>query len=135
MLEPPVPTRSANRRAQPVSRILAVEDEPDLRFLLRRFLERVGHEVTEAGDGATALALALQSLPDLVITDMVMPVMTGAELIRCLRATPATAAVPILAVTGSPELAVGADVVLAKPYEWLELIAAAEALIKEGRDA
>lgn len=118
-----------------MSKILAVEDEPDLRFLLRRFLERGGHEVAEAGDGATALALTLQSLPDLVITDMVMPVMTGTELIRCMRATPATAAVPILAVTGSPELAVGADVVLTKPYEWIELIAAAEALIKEGRDA
>jgi CheY-like chemotaxis protein len=116
-----------------VSRILAVEDEPDLRFLLRRFLERAGHEVTEAGNGVIALEAAHQIRPDLVITDMAMPVMTGAELIRCLRADPATAAVPILAVSANPELADAADAVLAKPFDWLELVAVAEALIKEGR--
>ena len=57
-----------------------VDDEPDERFLLRRAFERAGHEVTDAADGAAALAIVRESLPDLVVTDMRMPVMDGAEL-------------------------------------------------------
>ena len=92
-----------------MARILVVDDEPDERFLLRRLFERAGHEVTEAADGAAALAIARESLPDLVVTDMRMPVMDGAELIRRLRADPATAGIPILASTGDTDLARGAD--------------------------
>jgi CheY-like chemotaxis protein len=116
-----------------VSRVLVVDDEPDLRFMLRRVFERAGHEVSEAGDGAAALTSVEQARPDLVVTDMTMPVMGGVELIRRLRAEPATAAVPILAVSGDSHLAVGADAVLAKPYAWKELLAVAEGLLKEGR--
>lgn len=64
-----------------MGRILVVDDEPDLRFVLRRFFTRAGHEVTEAGDGAATLAMLHQSPPDLVVTDMMMPVMGGVELI------------------------------------------------------
>lgn len=114
-------------------RVLVVDDEPDQRFILRRVFERAGHEVAEAGDGAAALSSVQQSRPDLVVTDMMMPVMGGVELIRRLRAEPTTAAVPILAVSGDPHLAVDADAVLAKAYAWKELIAVAEGLLKEGR--
>jgi CheY-like chemotaxis protein len=110
-----------------------VDDEPDLRFMLRRVFERARHEVSEAGDGAAALMSVEQARPDLVVTDMTMPVMGGVELIRRLRAEPATAAIPILAVSGDSHLAVGADAVLAKPYAWQELLAVAEGLLKEGR--
>ena len=82
-----------------------VDDEPDLRFILRRIFERAGHEVTDAGHGADALACLRESRPDLVVTDMMMPVMGGHELIRRLRGDPATARSPILAVTGNGELA------------------------------
>jgi CheY-like chemotaxis protein len=116
-----------------VGRILVVDDEPDLRFVLRRFFTRAGHEVTEAGDGAAALALVHQSPPDLVVTDMMMPVMGGVELIRRLRADPVTAAIPILSVSGDRHLAVGADAALAKPYQRAEIIAAAEGLLQEGQ--
>ncbi|MBG0568042.1 response regulator [Actinoplanes sp. NEAU-A11] len=61
-----------------MGRILVVDDEPDLRFVLRRVLMRAGHEVVEAGDGAAALAAVSAWLPDLVVTDMMMPVMGGA---------------------------------------------------------
>jgi circadian clock protein KaiC len=114
-------------------RILVVDDEPDERFLLRRLFERAGHEVTDANDGSAALAAVRESPPDLVVTDMMMPVMDGAELIRRLRGDPATAGIPILASTGDPDLAGNADVVVSKSFSRKHLIAAADALLKKGR--
>jgi CheY-like chemotaxis protein len=116
-----------------LSRILVVDDESAQRSLLRRILERAGHEVSEAGDGAAALEAVRESPPDLVVTDMMMPVMDGAELIRRLRCEPATAAIPIMAASGDSHLAVSADAVIAKPYSWCHLAETAEALLTEGR--
>jgi CheY-like chemotaxis protein len=116
-----------------VSRVLVVDDEPDQRFLLRRVLQRAGHEVSEATDGAAALRAVQESPPDLVVTDVMMPVMDGVELIRCLRGDPATAHIPILAASGDTHLAGAADAVLPKPYEWHHLLTLVEALLKEGR--
>ena len=117
-----------------MSRILVVDDEPAQRSLLRRILERAGHEVFDAGDGAAALQAVRESPPDLLVTDMMMPVMGGAELIRRLRCEPATAGIPILAASGDPSLAVGADAVCTKPYSWRHLVEVADALLGEGRD-
>ncbi|HET6483408.1 MAG TPA: response regulator, partial [Actinoplanes sp.] len=61
-----------------------MDDEPDLRYVLRRVFERAGHEVVDAGHGAAALEMVHRSPPDLVVTDMMMPVMGGVELIRRL---------------------------------------------------
>ena len=110
-----------------------VDDEPEQRFLLRRILERAGHEVSEAGDGAAALQSIRELAPDLVMTDMMMPVMGGAELIRRLRSEPATAAIPILAASGDIHLAGDADAVVSKPYTPDGLLVAADELLK-GRD-
>ena len=110
-----------------------VDDEPDLLFMLRRIFTRAGHETTQADNGAAALASVRQSPPDLVVTDIMMPVMGGVELIRALRADPATAAIPILAVSGDSHLAVDADAALAKPYQHAELLEVAERLLQEGR--
>jgi CheY-like chemotaxis protein len=110
-------------------RILIVDDEPDLRYLLRRVFERAGYEVAECSNGAMALETAHGSPPDLVVTDMMMPVMGGAELVRRLRADAVTAQIPILAVTGDAHLAGGADAVLAKPWTSQLLLAAATALM------
>jgi len=110
-----------------------VDDEPDLLFMLRRILTRAGHEITQADNGAVALASVRQSPPDLVVTDIMMPVMNGVELIRALRSDPATAAIPVLSVSGDSHLAVDADAVLAKPYRHAELLEVAERLLQEGR--
>jgi CheY-like chemotaxis protein len=118
-----------------MSRILVVDDEPDQRFLLRRIFERAGHKVSAAGDGAAALAAVRESPPDLVVTDIMMPVMGGVELIRQLRGEPATAGIPILAASGDSHLASEADAVLAKPYPWQRLLEIAEDLMREGRDS
>jgi CheY-like chemotaxis protein len=117
-----------------VCRILVVDDEPDLRFILRRIFERAGHEVADASDGLQALEWVQGSLPELVVTDMMMPVMNGRELIRRLRADPATAQIPILAVTGNIELADSADALLAKTYLPGQILAAAEALLASQGD-
>lgn len=114
------------------SKVLVVDDEPDLRFLLRRRFEKAGHEVFEAGDGATALRAVLAVRPDLVITDLTMPVMDGYELIRLLRADPATADIPILSVTANLRPPTGVDATIAKPYHWEELISVAERLLHDG---
>ena len=117
-----------------MSRILVVDDEPSQRYLLRRILERAGHEVSDACDGAAALQAVRESPPDLVVTDMMMPVMGGADLIQRLRCDPATAGIPILAASGDPHLADGADAVIAKPYSWRDLVEVADALLREGRN-
>lgn len=109
-----------------------VDDEPDQRFMLRRIFERAGHEVGDAGNGAAALQAVRESAWDLVVTDMMMPVMGGVELIRCLRDDPATAHIPILAASGDTHLAGAADAVVSKPYDWRHLLATADVLLKEG---
>jgi len=111
-----------------------VDDEPDLRYILRRIFERAGHEVDDAGHGEAALQAVRRAPPDLVVTDMMMPVMDGAELIRRLRADPATAGIPILAATGDAQMAGDADVVLAKPYQPSQVLAAADALLAQKAD-
>jgi CheY-like chemotaxis protein len=112
-----------------VSTILVVDDEADVRFILRRIFERDGHEVVEAGHGAAALEHVLRSPPDLVVTDIMMPVMGGVELIRRLRIDPATRDIPILAVSGDGHLAVNADAVLLKPFHADNVVVAVHALL------
>ena len=109
--------------------ILVVDDEPDLRFILRRIFEGAGHQVTEARHGAAALDAIAAAPPDLVVTDMMMAVMGGAELIRRLRAEPGTATIPIMAVSGDPHLAGGADVIVSKPFQKRELLASVDGLL------
>ena len=113
-----------------MSRILVVDDEPAHRFLLRRIFERAGHVVFDAADGAAALLAVAVSRPDLVVTDMMMPVMDGAELIRRLRRDPATAGIAILAASGDPGLAEGADAVVTKPFLSRPLVEVVEALLR-----
>lgn len=113
-------------------RVLVVDDEPDQRFLLRRLFTRAGYEVTEAQNGSVALAAVRESPPDLLVTDMMMPVMGGVELIQRVRDEPAIAHIPILAVSGDPQLAGAADAIVPKPYDLHVVLAAADKLLKEG---
>jgi len=95
--------------------VLVVDDEADVRFVVRWAFEDAGHEVIEASHGASAVAEIREALPDLVITDIMMPVMDGRELIVWLRARPETLGIPILALTGFHADDVGADCALRKP--------------------
>ena len=102
--------------------ILVVDDESSMRFLLRMILESAGYEVVEAPHGAAALERAKESPPDLVVTDLMMPVMNGRDLVGRLRADEGTAGIPIVMVTAAAGPEPGADALLMKPFEREELI-------------
>ena len=117
-----------------MARILVVDDEPDERFLVGRILKKQGHDVTVAENGAAGLKAVQEWAPDLVVTDIMMPVMDGVEFIRRLRSDPATAGIPILAASGDIHLAGAADAVLEKPYDDHRLIMLVNSLLEKGRE-
>ena len=80
-------------------RILLVEDNEMNRDMLSRRLERRGFEVVIAIDGAEGVAKSKSDHPDLVLMDMSLPVMTGWEATRAIKADPATASLPVIALT------------------------------------
>ncbi|WP_249010330.1 response regulator transcription factor [Conexibacter sp. DBS9H8] len=115
-------------------RVLIAEDDQRLRAMVRRGLHYAGFEVIEAGDGETALALALEQRPDLVILDIAMPKLDGLAVCRALRRS---SRVPILMLTARGEVAdrvsglrEGADDYLVKPFAFQELVARLEALAR-----
>ena len=113
-------------------RILVVDDDADTRFLLRLIFESADYDVWEAPHGVAALIHLKNDLPDLVVVDMVMPQMSGAELIQRLRTTPRTEALVILAVSGHPnatDTAKDANAVLSKPFDREELLALVSSLV------
>lgn len=104
--------------------ILVVEDERPVRLLLQQLLEDADHAVLLANDGQQALHLLEQQRPDLVLSDVMLPVLDGVALCRELKASPATAAIPIILMSavGAHWVAEsGADAFLAKPFDLDEL--------------
>jgi signal transduction histidine kinase/DNA-binding response OmpR family regulator/sugar lactone lactonase YvrE len=115
--------------------VLVIDDNVELRELLRRYLEPQ-FRIIEAEDGAVGLELARQQLPDLIVTDIMMPVMDGLELCRRLRADSDTSFLPILMLTARAGLEHrieglegGSDAYLGKPFERRELLATVGALL------
>ena len=80
-------------------RILVVDDEAHILHVLSLKLRNAGYEVTTAVDGEDGFEIALQNVPDLVITDFQMPYMTGLELCKALAGDPSTSHVPVLILT------------------------------------
>ena len=119
-----------------MSTILLVEDDPDIRELVAYKLNRSGFEVIEAADGLAALQAARSRRPDAVVLDMGLPRLSGIDVCRELRAAPATAAVPIIMLTGAVRLqeleqayAAGASDYLVKPFSPRELQRRVEAAL------
>ena len=107
-----------------MARILVVEDSPDIRFLIRMLLEGAGHEVISVGDGRAGVLAAGTERPDLVVMDLSLPVVSGWEATREIKANPESASIPVLAVTahamqGDREraLAAGCDGFIPKPID------------------
>lgn len=116
-------------------KILLVEDNEDNRDMLSRRLMRRGHDVVMAVDGAQGIEMARTEMPEMILLDMSLPVVDGWEAARRLKAEPATAAIPIIALTahamaGDREkaLAAGCDDYDTKPVEFTRLLAKIEAL-------
>jgi CheY-like chemotaxis protein/anti-sigma regulatory factor (Ser/Thr protein kinase) len=105
-------------------RILVIEDSPDIRALMRMLLESEGYDVAVAGDGQSGVAAARKERPDLILMDLSLPVLSGWEAAREIKADPEIGAIPILAVTahamhGDREraLAAGCDGFIPKPID------------------
>jgi CheY-like chemotaxis protein len=81
-------------------KILLVEDSKFLRLATGRALTRAGYEVSFAGDGDEALLMAGEKRPDLILLDMMLPKMSGLEVLKALKKEPATEAIPVVVLTG-----------------------------------
>jgi len=118
--------------------ILIVDTRPSDRQLFVTFLSSFGHRMLEANDGAEALELAKLELPDLVITDIVMPNMDGFTLVRRMRAEPLLLGVPVIFQTAHSleseihklATASGIEYILGKPTEPQEILRAVQESLK-----
>jgi DNA-binding response OmpR family regulator len=121
------------------SRILVVDDDDDIRGLLRALLERAGHEVTDAPDGRAGLRGLYAGSPDLVILDVAMPGLDGWETLERIREV---SDVPVLMLTARDAelervrgLRGGADDYVVKPFGRQELVARVDVLLRRPRSA
>jgi len=119
------------------SRILVVEDEPDLADLVALNLRRAGHEVVIAHDGATALAEIQRSQPDLLVLDVMLPDISGLEVCRRLRRNAQTIRLPVIMLTARSDevdrvvgFEVGADDYVPKPFSPRELVLRVDAILR-----
>ena len=114
--------------------VLIVEDDRNIQELLQMYLEKEGYAVTVASDGGQGLSKYRAIKPDLVLLDVMMPVMDGWEVCRTIRAESST---PIIMLTAKGEtddkvtgLKYGADDYVTKPFEMKELLARIEAVLR-----
>lgn len=118
-------------------RVLMIEDDPTVAEIVVRYLERDGFDATWVADGAEGLRLALDTEPDLVVLDLMLPTMDGLEVCRRLReAMP----VPVIILTARGDetdrlvgLELGADDYVAKPFSPRELVARVKAVLRRAR--
>jgi CheY-like chemotaxis protein/phosphoribosyl 1,2-cyclic phosphodiesterase len=118
------------------SRILVVDDDPDIRALATQALSQDGHIVTEASNGPEALVAIAAQAPDLLVLDLMMPVVSGLEVLKLLRSRPATASLPIVLLTAMDDEAntragfeLGATDYLTKPFSIPQLAARVRACL------
>lgn len=125
-----------------VARILLVEDNEMNRDMLSRRLERKGHSVTMAIDGAEGLRMAGEQKPDVILMDMSLPVMDGWEATRRLKADETTRNIPVIALTAhamsgdeQQARAAGCDEFDTKPIEFARLLGKIESLVRTRSEA
>jgi two-component system alkaline phosphatase synthesis response regulator PhoP len=121
-------------------RVLVVEDEDSILLSLQFLLDKEGCAVDTARDGAEALRLLEAQAPDLVLLDVMLPLIDGFEVCRCIRERPALAATRIMLLTARGReaeiargLALGADAYLTKPFSTRELMDKVRALLATPR--
>lgn len=118
--------------------IVVADDDGDVRGVTARILQRSGHTVVQAADGAAGLEAVREHAPELVVSDIDMPVMSGVDLCRSLRENPSTADLPVLFVSGSlvprdtRPVDAQATAVLRKPFTRAELLPFVEQLLRDG---
>ncbi len=137
----PVPARLTQSFNSPVAgrpaSILLADDDPLIANIVRHRLQKAGHRVTHAGDGAAALRAIETDRPDLMILDVKMPELDGHAVLRQLRADPANRGLPVILLTALGEeedvvrgFSLGADDYLAKPFSPAELAVRVDRLLR-----
>jgi len=118
-------------------KILVVDDEANIRELVRFNLEKEGFTVIEAVDGVTAISTVRAEKPDLVVLDLMLPAIDGLEVCRVLKKDVATSGIPVIMLTAKAEeidkilgLEMGADDYLTKPFSPRELLARIKAVLR-----
>jgi DNA-binding response OmpR family regulator len=118
------------------ARVLLVEDDPVILRLLEVNFELEGYEVLSAHDGAEGIEMAKAQRPDLVISDIMMPNVSGIELVEALKGDGDTSGIPIILLSAKAQSAdvkagmeAGADDYVTKPFEPLELVDRVQALL------
>lgn len=120
--------------------VLVVDDEKDLVELVKYHLEKEGLKCLEARDGETALQMARERTPDLMVLDLMLPGVDGLEVCRKLRKDPKTSSIAIIMLTAKAEevdrivgLEMGADDYMVKPFSPRELLARVKAVLRRGQ--
>ncbi len=113
-----------------MARILVAEDEPHILKMLDFRLKNLGHEIIGAVDGREALEVAMKEKPDLILLDIMMPVMDGFQVLRKLKSQEETKNIPVIMLTAKSQekdtvtgLEAGAADYVTKPFSFAELIA------------
>jgi len=118
------------------SKILVIEDDPNILFLIRQTLQRAGYEVVTATNGSEGLRLVYEIQPNLVVLDITMPGLDGHQVCHYLRSEASTKELPIIMVTALSRPAdqrrgfeLGADDYLPKPFQLTELVTRIQSLL------
>ena len=121
-----------------MAKILVVDDEPHVVELVAFNLRREGYSVVSANNGAAALVAVRQEKPDLIILDVMMPIMDGIQVAETLKADEDTRDIPVVMLTAKAQdsdilegLVAGAEVYLPKPFSPLELSRVVKSLLPE----
>ncbi|MFB3879714.1 MAG: PleD family two-component system response regulator [Armatimonadota bacterium] len=122
-------------------RVLVVDDHPPTVRLIRKALEQEGVRVTSARNGAECLLAIEDERPDLVILDVIMPVMDGFQTLRVLREREDTKELPVIILSIRSDdhdvlkgLSSGADIYVTKPFKMQELLLAAKRMLQIGQE-
>ncbi len=129
-------SKAANKK------ILVADDEPDVLQLVSMNLKNAGFNVLKAEDGMTALTLAREAAPALIVLDLMLPEMSGLEVCKVLKKEPGTAQIPIIMLTAKAEevdrivgLELGADDYLTKPFSPRELVLRVKSVMRRAQGA
>ncbi len=129
-------SKAANKR------ILVADDEPDVLNLVSTNLKNAGFNVIKATDGMVALSQARETLPALIILDLMLPEMSGLEVCKVLKKEPSTSLIPIIMLTAKAEevdrivgLELGADDYITKPFSPRELVLRVKSVMRRAAAA
>jgi len=122
-----------------MAKILVADDEPDILKLVKYTLERHGYEIIPAENGKVAVEFAVQQLPDLIILDVMMPIMNGYDACSKIKEQPETKNIPVIMLSAKTQqteisrgMQSGAEGYLRKPFTPKELLAQVMEILEKG---